>query len=239
MTTITIDRAVVEEALDFIVATNKSSQFWLVPESNLNKTVTALRAALAQQAEPLNLRDPAVRKRLATQWGYVPAAQAEPVEPVAGVVLNEEGRAALVEYGREEWHCVVRNARRLYTAPPKDEPKPMHPELRKMWEDHFDKCFRAMPVPKQAEPVEPVAWVNQANLASARLTRDRGGQGDTHTWSETRSNYHGVPLYTAPPQSKPLTEEEIDGLVIQHAGYGRDNFYAVVRAAIKAAEEGK
>ena len=37
-------------------------------------------AALAQQAEPLNLRDPAVQKRLATQWGYVPAAQAEPVQ---------------------------------------------------------------------------------------------------------------------------------------------------------------
>ena len=52
MTTITIDRAVVKEALDFIVATNKSFQFWLVPESNLNKkTVTALRAALAQQDE--------------------------------------------------------------------------------------------------------------------------------------------------------------------------------------------
>ena len=22
------------------------------------------------------------------------------------------------------------------------EQKPMHPEMRKMWEDHFDKCFR-------------------------------------------------------------------------------------------------
>ena len=36
-----------------------------------------------QQAEPLNLSDPAVQKRLATQWGYVPAAQAEPVEEPA------------------------------------------------------------------------------------------------------------------------------------------------------------
>ena len=48
----------------------------------------SLRAALAQQAEPLNLRVPAVQKRLATQWGYVPAAQAEPVEPVAWVRLE-------------------------------------------------------------------------------------------------------------------------------------------------------
>ena len=29
------------------------------------------------------------------------------------------------------------------------EQKPMHPELRKMWEDHFDKCFRESSVPPQ------------------------------------------------------------------------------------------
>ena len=34
------------------------------------------------------------------------------------------------------------------------EPQPMHPELQKMWEDHIDKCFRAIPVPEQAEPVQ-------------------------------------------------------------------------------------
>jgi hypothetical protein len=27
------------------------------------------------------------------------------------------------------------------------EQKPMHPELRKMWEDYFDKCFRTQPEP--------------------------------------------------------------------------------------------
>jgi hypothetical protein len=35
-------------ALEFIEATNKSSSFWLVPESNLNKTATALRTAIEQ-----------------------------------------------------------------------------------------------------------------------------------------------------------------------------------------------
>ena len=29
---------------------------------------------------------------------------------------------------------------RQYDLP---EYKPMHPEMRKMWEDHFDKCFRS------------------------------------------------------------------------------------------------
>jgi hypothetical protein len=32
-------------ALDYIIATNKSSEFWLVPASNLNKTVTAIKQA--------------------------------------------------------------------------------------------------------------------------------------------------------------------------------------------------
>ena len=33
----------------------------------------------APSAEPVNLNDPAVQKRLAAQWGYVPAPSAEPV----------------------------------------------------------------------------------------------------------------------------------------------------------------
>lgn len=121
-------RAAAQLALEFIEVTNKSSFFHLVPNSNLNKTITALRAAMAQpapepvavvgtqldvwrfyngqwappgepikmahmlkdlpvgtmlytappqQAETLNLSDPAVRKRLAAQWGYVPAAPVE------------------------------------------------------------------------------------------------------------------------------------------------------------------
>ena len=41
-------------ALDYIVATNKSSEFWLVPHSNLNKAVTAIKEALAQPPEPRN-----------------------------------------------------------------------------------------------------------------------------------------------------------------------------------------
>ena len=37
-------------ALDYIVATNKSSGFWLVPASNLNNVVTAIKESLAQPA---------------------------------------------------------------------------------------------------------------------------------------------------------------------------------------------
>jgi hypothetical protein len=31
-------------------------------------------------------------------------------------------------------------------TPPKPQQEPMHPELRKMWEDYFDKCFRRKPL---------------------------------------------------------------------------------------------
>jgi len=41
-------RAAAQQALEFIKVTNARSQFWLVPESNLNKTVKALKAALEQ-----------------------------------------------------------------------------------------------------------------------------------------------------------------------------------------------
>jgi hypothetical protein len=44
-----------KQALDYIKATNKSSSFWLVPASELNKTVTALRLAIeqAEKQEPV------------------------------------------------------------------------------------------------------------------------------------------------------------------------------------------
>ena len=48
------------------------------------------------------------------------------------------------------------------------EPKPMHPELRKMWEEHFDRCFRAMPLPaqEQAEPLNLSDRAVQRRLAA-------------------------------------------------------------------------
>ena len=53
------------------------------------------------------------------------------------------------------WNMTTRAITALRAAlAQRAEPQPMHPELRKMWEDHFDKCFRAIPVPEQAEPVE-------------------------------------------------------------------------------------
>jgi hypothetical protein len=51
MKMITVDEEVLRQALEFIKVTNARSEFWLVPGSNLNKTVNALKAALEQREQ--------------------------------------------------------------------------------------------------------------------------------------------------------------------------------------------
>ena len=94
------------------------------PDCKKNNAITALRAALTQQKDPTDPGNDVdvLREHVRHLERRVRQLHAQQAEPVAGVVLNEEGRAALVEHGREEWHCVSRNARRLYTAPPQRKP---------------------------------------------------------------------------------------------------------------------
>ena len=48
------EREALKLALEFITASNQRSEFWLVPSSNLNKTVTAIREVLRQpEQEPV------------------------------------------------------------------------------------------------------------------------------------------------------------------------------------------
>ena len=44
----------------------------------------------------------------------------------------------------------------------------------------------------------PAMWVNSANIVSARINRERGGIGDQHTCTETKTAYHDAPLYALP-----------------------------------------
>ena len=83
---------------------------------------------------------------------YPPQQQAEPVQKLVawGVFDNNLHDMFFTE---EEAQEMVRlkgdgsTVAPLYTAPPAAQPeqKPMHPELRKMWEDYFDKCVCAQP----------------------------------------------------------------------------------------------
>lgn len=72
----------------------------------------------------------------------------------------------------------------------------------------IEAALIAQPAPAPAG--EPVAWVNAASLASASVTRSRGGPADVHSWSELQTMHHTVPLYTAPPAAArvPLTAEQ-------------------------------
>jgi len=86
-------REAAQQALEFIKVTNASSSFWFVPESNLNKTVKALRAALEQpEQEPV-----AWRSQNAT--------------PPGGFVIFQQYPQALADLGRK--------IEPLYTHPPR------------------------------------------------------------------------------------------------------------------------
>lgn len=62
----------------------------------------------------------------------------------------------------------------------------------------------------RALPAGPVAWVNSSQLASAKISRERGGPFDLHTWSECKTDFHGSPLYAVNPQPQ-FHEWDTDG----------------------------
>ena len=121
MTTITIDRAVVEQALDFVVATNKSSQFWLVPESNLNKTVTALRAALAQQAEPV--------EPVAWKQGNLVTFNEDPYPALGGLFVQLwDGEEVAARVYANDLKTLRQRCAKVNTAPPqRKQAEPVEP----------------------------------------------------------------------------------------------------------------
>ena len=65
----------------------------------------------------------------------------------------------------------------------------------------------------EMEAGEPVGWANPFNLASASINR---GAGDTHTWAETKSAYHTVPLFTHPqPKAEPDRPVEANKTMVE------------------------
>ena len=117
-----------------------------------------LRQAAQQALEALEYGQHSLKQISEHQWesrgqlamDALRAALAQKHDPVAhsGWVLRE----VLFDNGepighREPQHSPAALAQQA-------EQQPMHPELQKMWEDHIDKCFRAIPVPEQAEPVQ-------------------------------------------------------------------------------------
>ena len=124
--------------------------------------------------------------------------------------------------------------------------EPMHPELRKMWEDHFDKCFRTQP------EQEPVAYYHpHKSFYWAK---------PTHISAPTVVDVPPVPLYVkwiaAQHPWQGLTDEEVQFYIKKHsklvnAGYDKltdtnlvaktfdsTGFYKEVSTALKERNNG-
>lgn len=131
----------------------------------------ALRAALAQQPEPVNVAGLSIAAQSTigrwlnedmdravangansismpdelveiAAWLHAlaePAQQPDPAqEPVAGAVLNADGRLVLVANGMEDWYCKERNARRLYAAPQPQRPPLTDAEMLDIIDDAME-----------------------------------------------------------------------------------------------------
>ena len=119
-------REAAKQALEFIKVTNASSSFWLVPESNLNKTVKALRAALEQpEQEPVAwqwLNTAHFRKKLpadAEPGAWNPLYTHPPRREWRGLTEEEKRECAQAmdaEPLAEGWPELVKFARAIETA---------------------------------------------------------------------------------------------------------------------------
>ena len=167
MTTITLPRATVEQALEALEAAEFHAKR-RIPDASIEVAVqpaiTALRAALAQQAKPQGCD-----------------------------------------------HC----NHPLYAA---------------------TRCRVCGRVTQQAEPVEPVAW--RWGYRSV-TTGEMDWRGYVEIAADPNLRSPAIimePLYTAPPQRKPLTEEEIDAIAATNLGdYEDDKWFLLFARAIERA----
>jgi hypothetical protein len=103
------------------------------------RAALSLRAALAEPEEKL------LSVHRLDQW--LKASLAEPTVKESLTVAEQKPVGQLQEgaYGRGQvlWFNKPADQSMLYTAPPRREAQErMHPEVKKMYEDYFDKCFR-------------------------------------------------------------------------------------------------
>ena len=161
-------------ALDFIIATNKSSQFWLVPESNLNKTVTAIKEALAQpeeqhscdKQEPVAKNELGRIKWLVDDWPANCFLYAEPPKWTSveiGVDVTLEGTHVVAMYVLPDAVRHVFYSQFHPLAKPEPEPACWNGNCpnTKDCEQAMQCLYTTPPQPKEPEQ-EPVAWKNAA-----------------------------------------------------------------------------
>ena len=93
-------------------------------------------------------------------------------------------KKALAQPEKDLWANATIDKRWYITR--EKEQKPMRPEIRKMWEEYFDKCFAAFADDYKKfmaqKDIEPVAWVSEiAEKAELMLEKPK---------------FRAIPLYT-------------------------------------------
>ena len=91
------------------------------------------------------------------------------------------------------------------------------------FDDHFEAIEALRAALAQPEP-EPVAWMKRLYLP--------GDDWDAYDFSANQYGEFQTPLYTAPPQRKPLTDQEIIE-AIKHISHNEMSAFAIARAIEK------
>ena len=112
--------------------------------------------------------------------------------------------------GADQWKTDVITALRAALA----QPEETFCDTHCTWRDHHPDCDVARPEPGP----EPVAYLWQHRETG----RTRIIEND-QVWTASSQWFCVGPLYTAPPQRKPLKEEEIDEIIYSMAGSDRAN----------------
>ena len=77
--------------------------------------------------------------------------------------------------------------------------------------DEYEETWKELLSMLSASPtteaqVEPVGYVNPADIISCLNNRRDGNPHDVHTWSEQKNSFRTVAIYTTPPASSALVE---------------------------------
>ena len=205
MTTITIDRATVEQALKAMRCAVPTGTITLY---EWDKAMAELDAALAQQAEPHRDLRAALQapgcERL-REWVEIGPVQRAALETFAAALAQQAEPTGKKSLQVES--VVAENAttqQQIEDTPPSD--------YRRGYWDGFrigkreGRIEAEDKLAQQAEPVEPVAWAF------------RHSDGTYHDPSVTEHSAGMVPLYPPPPQRLPLPNH--DQHCVDVPGYG-------------------
>jgi hypothetical protein len=169
-------REAAQQALEFIKATNASSSFWLVPESNLNKTVKALRAALEQPEQKAECDGGTCG--LGGYCDECPKRQPEQ-EPVAWMSPASASMIGKTDENGSAYHIITtskktaNNSVPLFAHPPRREPE----------QEPVAYLYHDASTPSDAHP-----WLHSTMLVLA-ADRRPGLRGET-------------PLFAHPPRNE-------------------------------------